>query len=144
MPYINKQKFQIHDLADIAQRPKRIVIYEPEEYLAALYAHYLRQHSFDVKHCPDLGLLKQLMLSFSPQMLVYNIEQTQSPKAQLNRLLKLKTDFPDTFVITTGFNTGSEILKLLLEAGIASHINRRLSRPQDLPMIVKSILYQNN
>jgi hypothetical protein len=141
MAYIFKQKLNISDLANLKQRPKRIIIYEPEEYLSALYSHYLKEHNFDVKHCPDLKLLKTLMAAFMPQMLVYSIEGAENQEAKLSRLFQLKKEFPNTLVITTGFNADSEILKLLLKGGIASHINRKLSRPQDLGIIVKSILH---
>jgi hypothetical protein len=141
MAYMFKQKLRIEDLVNIERQPKRIVLYEPEQYLAALYKHYLTAHNFDVKHCPELSLIKQLMSSFAPQVLVYNIEDSlKNAEPQLNRLIKLKKDFPETFVVTLGFNTSSEMLKLLLQAGVTSHINRKLSRPNDLVYIINALV----
>ena len=138
MPYIFKQKLQIQELVDLQQPIKRILIHEPEEYLAALYQHYLQVHNFDIKHCPVLESLEVSAKNFAPDVLIFNIGENHNSKAEW--LLKFKKDFPEAGVITTGFNTNSEILKLLLSAGISSHINRKLTRPQDIAVVVKSML----
>ena len=55
MAYLFKQKLQINELAGLSQPNFRVLVYEPEEYLGALYAHYLAAHNFDIRHCPDLA-----------------------------------------------------------------------------------------
>ncbi|MFA5991438.1 MAG: hypothetical protein WC794_04295 [Candidatus Doudnabacteria bacterium] len=137
MPYLFKEKFNIADLVDAQTQVRRVVICEPEEYLAALYGHYLTQHNFDIKHCPHVNGLKDLLVSFSPRLLVLNIEANNLER---NLVLNLLRQFPNIGVITMGYNTGGEVVKELMGAGICGHIDRRLSRPKDLIYIVKAVL----
>lgn len=137
MSYLFKEKFNIADLVDYQTQVRRVVICEPEEYLAALYGHYLTQHNFDIKHCPRVEGLKEVLGSFSPRLLVLNIEANNLER---NLVLNLMRQFPNVGVITTGYNTGGEVVKELMNAGICGHIDRRLSRPKDLIYIVKAVL----
>ncbi len=134
--YIFKQKLQIRDLAGIQSLRKKILIYEPEPYLSALYAHYLRVHNFDVKHCPSLDVLRDEAEIILPDVLVFSAEHDKA----IAWLLNFTKSFPNILVVTTGFKADSEVLKQFMSAGVSGHINRRLTRPQDLGVIIKSLL----
>jgi DNA-binding NtrC family response regulator len=140
MNYIFKQKLQLADLASLDRAPKRILIFEPEQYLSALYGHYLARHNFDIKHCTELGELRKLLLNFNPELLVLSLDNTELlPKvSQMPR--RLVNEFPSLKVISTSYNLNNESIGELMRSGVVSHINRRLSRPQDLVAIVKTIL----
>jgi len=137
MSYLIKEKFSIADLTGIRVEPNRVIICEPEEYLAALYGYHLMQHNFDVRHCRGEKDVKELLLSFSPRLLVINIEAEN-----LNRdlLFSLCRQFPSLNIITIGYNIGGEVIKKLMSDGICGHIDRRLSRPKDLIYVVKAVL----
>ena len=140
MAYLFKQKLNLSDLAGLARDRKRILIYEPEEYLGTLYSHYLRTHNFDIKHCPDLKRLREYIITFEPDLLIFSLGLGDGfPKDFLtpNRLIK---EFPNLKIISTGYNLSSQKIGELMATGVVSHINRRLSRPQDLALIVKTIL----
>ncbi len=139
MAYLFKQKLLIGDLVDLELRPKRVLIHEPEEYLSALYGSYLRAHNFEVAHCPNLNLLIQTSADFLPDVLIFNLEAGQA-KVLVAWLSKFSRSFPNISVITTGFNTDAEVLKNLMPTGLISHINRRLSKPQDIVEVVKALL----
>lgn len=142
MAYLFKQKLNIAELADISRRPKKVLIYEPEEYLSALYQHYLRRHNFDVKHCPDLGMIREATSSFLPDVLVFSLDgQTNPPASRSLRLLaNLVLGFPFLRLVSIGSSSHNSLVKELMTAGVLGHINRQLSRPQDLAIVVKSIL----
>ena len=138
MSYIFRQKLNLGELVNHEQEPRKILVFEPEQYLGALYRHYLLEHNFDVKHCPELDRIKAALFDFSPHVLVFNAEW---PGSEGNReIMSIKRNFPELVVVSTGYNIGNEDLKLLMQAGVSSHINRRLSRPQDLVEIVKAVL----
>lgn len=141
MAYIFKQKLQIQDLVNIKNSPKRILIYEPEEYLAALYGHYLKMHNFDIKHCPNLEALKPLAEISMPDILIFSAEGGSAFTEKIAWLLNFKKNFPNVLIVTTGFKVETEALKQFMSAGVSSHLNRQLTRPQDLAVIVKNILY---
>jgi DNA-binding response OmpR family regulator len=140
MAYIFKQKLQIQDLVDYGHILKRVLIHEPEEYLSAIYTQYLKADNFEVQNCSTLEALKELAKSFTPDILVFNIEYLNNPNVVGAWLLNFRKDFPYAAVITIGFNDNSENLKKLMSVGISSHINRKHTRPQDLAVIVKNIL----
>ena len=139
MSYIFKQKLDLRELAALEKAQKRILLYQPQAYLGALYSHYLKFHNFDVKHCQDIASLKEHVHNFMPEVLFYSIEDA-SPLSALSSLKSLKKNLPTTLVVTTGFNTDAETLKQLLSAGVSSHINRCHSRPEDIVTITKTLL----
>ncbi len=137
MSYLFKEKFNIGDLVNIQTQTNRVVICEPEDYLAALYAHYLSRHNFDIKHCPQVETLTGVLKLFSPRILVFNVDAQKSGR---RLILGLRRQFPGISVITVGYNTSGELIKELMSAGVSGHIDRRLSKPKDLIHIVKAVL----
>jgi hypothetical protein len=138
--YLFRQKLNLVDLAGLAVRPKRILIYEPEDYLAALYAHYLRAHNFDIKHCPNLNEIAGEITSFQPHLVIFSTDRVGQRAKFPGLILSLSRKFPDLHFLTTGYNLSHEGIKELMSAGVESHLNRRLSRPQDIPVLVETIL----
>jgi len=138
MAYIFKQKINLADLAALGQEPKKVLIYEPESELGALYAHYLRAHNFDIRHCPYLASIRQFIAEFEPHLLIFNAESSQA----LLEISRVSRNFPAGFprLISTGYNLSGQKIGELMSAGVASHINRKLSRPQDLAILVETIL----
>lgn len=139
MAYLFKQKLNLSELVVNSLSPKRVLIHEPEEYLAALYGHYLRQHNFDVKHCPDLEKISKVINIFKPDVLVFCADAPHLAGGLWNLLPRLSQDFPQLRLVSTGLDSSSRV-KELMAAGVLGHINRKLSRPQDLAVIIKSIL----
>lgn len=139
MSYIFKQKLRIEDLVDLPARANRVLIHEPEEYLAALYGSYLRAHNLEVNYCQSVSLLSDSVKVFSPHLLIFNLEG-DNEQSKISWLLNFKENFPSILVVTMGFNTGGETLKQLMPAGLSSHINRRLIRPQDIVDVVRALL----
>jgi DNA-binding NtrC family response regulator len=142
MAYIFRQKLNLSDLAGLSVLSKRILIYEPEDYLAALYAHYLRQHNFDIKHCPDLRQVSEMIVSFQPHLLIFCADGREAAFKAPGLILALSRRFPDLGMITTARDLNHQGIKDLMDAGVLGHLNRRLSRPQDIPILVKTILHQ--
>jgi hypothetical protein len=140
MAYFFKQKLNMGELSGLARDPRKILIYEPEEYLGALYAHYLKEHNFDVKHCPDLKKIKQIILGFDPELLIYSADSELSAQSQASFFRNLSLNFPSLRVVTTGYNLSSENVREFMSAGVSSHINRRFSRPKDLAFLAKTLL----
>ena len=142
MAYIFKQKLNMSELSGIIENPKKVLIHEPEEYLAALYSHYLQAHNFDIKHCPNLEQIRESINSFRPDVLVFSVDASSQPAApaRIWKLLPyLRSSFPDLRLISTGLG-GGNYMPELMAAGVLGHINRSLHRPQDLGIIIKSIL----
>ncbi len=139
MAYLFKQKLNLLELANAAHRPKRVLIQEPEEYLAALYQHYLLEHNFDVKHCPDLhNISKFIIEGFYPDVLVFCADANFEGVRQF--LSQFSYRFPGVLLIATGISSDSELVRELMSAGVTGHINRKLTRPQDLAIVIKSMI----
>ncbi len=131
MAYLYRQKLKISDLVNLPTKANRIVIYEPEDYLGALYGHYLAYHDFDVRHCANLLELKETVSGFFPDILVFSADQGGFKL----HLQSLTQDFPQLKVVTTAYNWTHQEIADLMSLGVLSHINRRFSRPTDLAML---------
>lgn len=140
MRYIVKQKLNIADLVNIKQQNHKILLYEPEDFLAGLYLKHLIGGDFEVKHSPVLELLYGHIKEFNPKVIIFNLDTSIDINTKINWLKNFKKESPEVYIITTGFNTTSEILRIILGLGISSHINRRLSRPQDIVVLAKTLL----
>jgi hypothetical protein len=140
MAYIFKQKLKLSDLASLAIAPKRVLIYEPEKDLAALYAYYLSEQNFEIKHCLDFEAIRQSVINFQPNLLIFSTDSPDNlPKIRLFPVALIK-EFPSLRVISTGYNLSGQGIGELMAIGVISHINRRLSRPQDLAILVTTLL----
>lgn len=138
MPYIFKQKLSLQDLVNIENQVFRILIYEPEEYLGAIYSRYLFSDRFDIMHCQSPAEVYENLNKFNPGLLIYNIDQDR--EFVYGRLIIKK--IPELKVITTAYNINHEVISRLMSLGVVSHINRRFSRPQDLALLAKTLFNQ--
>jgi DNA-binding response OmpR family regulator len=143
MAYLFRQKINLSDLAGRQAVKHRVLIHEPESYLAALYEHYLKAHNFDIKHCPDLAALSQSIAEFAPRLLILNAQSAALSGGDRLWAINFKQNFPDLIIVTTGYNLSAQVLSKLMNAGACGHIDRRLSRPGDLVVIVTTLLQQN-
>ena len=139
MSYITKQKFSLNDL--LPPRDHKIVgIVEAEEYLAKLYQQYLSRHAYGVHICSAVHLVGEFVYTTSPDLLVINPDIFQKLDTLVGVIEDLIEAYPKLLIVTIGYNSEHEQLRQLMSAGIVSHLNRKLSRPQDLVIIVKSLL----
>ena len=136
MAYIYRQKLNLSELVDLPKISRRVVVYEPNDYLGALYRHYLRAHNFDVKHCPDLLLLKETVAAFAPGLLVFCADAGRTGVILKN----FSQNFPSLKIVTTAYNLNQEEVSSLMAFGVQSHINRRFSRPQDLVLLARTLI----
>ncbi len=140
MPYLFKNRFSIAELASIDSAVQRIVLAEPEEYLRELYAQLLANNNFRIFHSSGSAALENEIRQFSPHLLIISSNFAGADSQLPPVLKKLKYGFPNLPVVTLGYNLDNEQLKALMSAGISSHIDRRLTRPADVVMVVKTIL----
>jgi len=143
MDYFFKQKFNITELADRPAPSLKIIIMETEEYLVALYTRYLQAHDFVALHCKEAGGLKDLIVYHQPDLLIIGSGAVLDPAFLLELLFDIKRIFSTLPVITIGNNISPQMLKQLMSAGISGHIDRRLSKPEDVVAVVKTILQKN-
>ncbi len=139
MTYLFKQKLNLRELVGVEELRYKVLIYEPESYLSALYAHYLSVHNLDIKHCPNLLNIKEAIAVFAPDLLVFSYDDDIPKQAKvLNHLLAC---FPNLKVVSIGSDIHNDCLKELMSLGIVSHINRKLTRPQDVVEVIKTLLF---
>ena len=136
MAYIFRQKLNLNELAVLESPSKKILLAEPEEYLLQLYSRYLDLHNFEVHHCQDPLLLQNALPKYNPHLLILNIDAS-SARATLR---SVRSSWPHLPIVTIGYNVEPATLRNLMTMGISSHIDRRMTRPQDLVIIAQTIL----
>ncbi len=140
MNYVFKNKLNLEDLAGLERQPKKVLIFEPRYYFAVLYRHYLQMNDFEVNYCGDADLLDSHLELFSPHVLIFSVEDCDRNPGKTRYLRQLSQTFPGLWVVTIGNNLQQDTVGQLMAAGVCGHINRVLTRPQDLVTVVKSLL----
>ena len=142
MPYFVKEKFHISDLLPAQDTAKSIALVEPEEYLANLYRRYLTLQGYAVTHYQGPRHVPHVFLTAMPDVLILNSEVFEKVGAAVEKISDVLQLYPHLLVVTIGYNTQADDLQKLMSAGIASHINRKLSKPQDLVDVVRAVLHK--
>jgi DNA-binding NtrC family response regulator len=143
MAYLIRQQFNINDLLPIEKASNTVAILEPESYLAKLYEKYLVAHGFTVNHCLEPESLDNFLVQSFPDVLLFNPESYGKTKYAIEIIERMVSNFPKLLVVTIGYNIEPEDLKKFMSAGITSHINRKLSKPQDVVEVVRMILHKH-
>lgn len=140
MAYVTLEKFNLFELLPL-ERPVKIVgLLEPEDDLAGLYRRYLGEQGLEVHRRRFRQELQPLMASVNPDLLLVNSEAFEKSKLAIVAVRQLLSSYPRLLIVTVGFNTEPEDFKNYMSAGVASHINRKHSKPQDVATIVKTLL----
>jgi len=140
MSYIFRTKVNLRDLVDLPVKTKRILVAEEEEYLLALYAYHLICEDFHVKPCRSVDALHGHAEVFKPHLLILNDAFLGSKISIINLVKKLRVTNPELYVVTIGHGTQGNDLSQLMAAGINGHIDRKLSKPQDVAALAKTLL----
>jgi len=141
MSYIIKQKLMLSDLAEINQRLHTVLLFEPEEDLRNIYSLYFVRHNFKVHICPRPEDIRTHIDAAYPHVIVLSTQYYSEHAKTLKLLREVRAYIPHAPLITIGLNNSHEELKSFVTAGITGHVDRRLTRPQDLVLIVNTFLY---
>jgi hypothetical protein len=140
MAYLFKQQFNINDLVVLKEKTSSVVIVEPDIYLAKLAELHLTAGGFMV-YCSNSHLqLEQILQGFAPRALLINPDSYDSLHQAAVNIAQINKSFPYVSIVTITHNLEAEALKELMAAGLAGHINRKLSRPGDVVTIIKSLI----
>lgn len=140
MSYLYKQKLNLMELVPVVPAKKTILIFEPEEYLLALYSGYLTNHEFVVRPCTEAEELELKIGEHDPDLLMFNTQIFQEI-LEIKRILQsLKKQYPELPIVTISHNLDSNLIKELMNEGISSHIERKLTRPKDIVFVAKTVL----
>ena len=139
MAYLFKEKFQIEELVAQTGQLKKILIAEAENYLSALYASHFARQKFQVMACQDLEQLLRQVGDFQPHLLVVNPGLFQNDQHVRTMLSRVRALSPSLLVVSIGNNVPLDIIKQLMTCGVSSHLERHLTRPQDLVVVVRTL-----
>lgn len=119
---------------------KRVLLHLEEQYLSSLFLKYLEVHNFLVAECRQAPSLAEDVHQFSPHLLILGVQEEKSFDSAVSLVASLRSRHPQLSVMTVGYNLDHEKLKILMDSGITSHLDRRFSRPQDVVVMVKTLL----
>ena len=142
MSYIFREKLNLLDLVGKEKQYQRVLTVGMEDYLGELYGRYLASHNLAVAHCASLDTTHEHIEQFQPHLVVLSLEQVKGQRPLLSLLYQIKLLYPSLLVVSVGYNTDHELLRKMMSAGVCSHLDRRLSRPQDLVAVVTTLLYK--
>ncbi len=117
---------------------KIIVLAEPEPETRGLYHKHLASPNIVIQLCEDLEKLPGVLELYQPDLLIVN--PGANPASGLVFLKNLRKFQPNLSIITIGYGTPDEYLDRFMELGVSCHINRYLTRPQDVTVAVTQVL----
>lgn len=135
-----RQKFNIAELTGAPAVFSRLLLVEPESYLRKLYHSHLSRHNFEVSAHPDLES-GMIMLKFNKvNAAVIGLKKEEDWNVVFRILKSMRSIDPGLPFVTLGENLPLPVLPKIMALGAASHLERRLSRPDDIAEVVKAVL----
>lgn len=120
------------------QNDKIILLAEPEAESRALYHKHLLSPGITVQICADLSQLLENLTTLEPDLLIIN--PGPNPARSLVFLQNIKKTQPALRIITIGYGTPDDYLDRFMQLGVSYHINRHLTRPQDVAVAAQQVL----
>ena len=117
---------------------KTILLAEPEPEARAVYRKHLAGPDVTVRICDDLSKLLEHLALLEPDLLIIN--PGKNPARSLAFLQSIKNTQPALRIITLGYGTPDDYLDRFMQIGVSYHINRHLTRPQDVAIAAQQVL----
>ena len=136
MQYLFRQTYNLNTSLNKAE----VVLLEPETDLGRLYAKYLRDASYNVFQAL-LSDLHQILAEVEPKALVYS--SNLDSQAIIKQVTSIRRLYPNLHIITLSNHSEPIDVASWMEAGISAHINKKLSRPQDIVAALDQIFSSN-
>lgn len=117
---------------------KTILLAEPELEARGLYEKHLVGPDIEVYVCQDQNKLHENLADINPDLLIIN--PGTNPARSLVFLQSIKKNHPYLKIITIGYGTPDDYLDRFMQIGVSYHINRHLTRPQDVAVAAQQVL----
>ncbi len=140
MAYVFKQKFNIAELISKPSNQTVVLIVEPDIYLAKLAERHLVAVGYRSCYCPDILLLEEFLSRVNPTVLLFNPEACRTFGIAAGLIKKIIGGYPSLRVVTITHDIPGQNLSQMMNAGIASHINRKLTKPKDVAEIIRTLI----
>ncbi len=138
MNYIFKTSYRLNN-SPLPRDSRMVLLVEAEPEASAVYKRHLTQATgLEVAVCLNLLSLSQQLQDLRPDLLIIN--PMPNLKASLKSLLHAKQLYPGLLIITLGYAIPDDYLDRFMKLGVSAHINRHLSRPQDVALAAQQVL----
>jgi DNA-binding response OmpR family regulator len=141
MSYILKQKFNIADLVEKLQQPKHVLVIEPEYYLRHLYLGHLSRHGFNSSAAGDFNEGLNMILTIRPDAALIALSSEEDYDYLLKGITHMRRVLPEIPMVTLGQSLSSQVLSRLMSLGVSSHLEKSLTRPNDIIEVIKIVLH---
>jgi DNA-binding NtrC family response regulator len=141
MEYLFRQHYNLQPLPDAIAPDSAspiVLLAESEPEALALYARHLARADLQVNVCMELALLLRQVQDSRPGLLIIN--PTPDITAAIALLRQIAAAQPGIPVITIGAAIPDAYLDQLMASGVALHLNRSLTRPQDIAVAARQLL----
>ncbi|MBL8029786.1 MAG: hypothetical protein JNN11_00895 [Candidatus Doudnabacteria bacterium] len=140
MNYIEKQKFNLYELVGESVRKKRILLLEPEYYSRGLYARHLKLGGMHVVCAENMDHCIFMVKTCEPDLALISPHSERDLNKFIDKLKDLRKEHEFLPIMTIGQYLPSDILGKMMNLGVASHMEKRLSRPKDVVLIIKTFI----
>jgi DNA-binding NtrC family response regulator len=140
MAYVFRQKLNINDLVDHLPVAPKVLVAEIEPELGKMYCMHLADQKLQAHHCNLPDRLHIMLKEVWPDVLVCGTDFFQDHDYLVVQLDFVRKQHPLLKIITIGENLGVAEMKQLMRYGISGHLEKQLTRPTDVALIVRGLL----
>lgn len=137
MTYIFQKRYNLQEIArQQATKEATVMLGVFPWELGEIYARHLRLQNFIAVASPEAARLEEALVRHEPDLLLLNL--TANPLSLLKTVRQAR---PLLTVVTVGGGEHNLHLPELMALGVSGHVNRHLSRPGDVAIIARQVLF---
>jgi len=138
MNYIFTEKFIRPGLKVQNVYPKVVLVADPQPEICSIYLRHFNDASFITQVCNKYETLAGILRELDPHLLVLTLTPLKT-KAEAT-VKKIMVRHPFMRIITLARTESESDPRRLLGLGVVGHLNKELTRPQDIVTLAQHVL----
>lgn len=140
MSYFFVEKTQIPNNISDVRLGQKILVVEPEADFLGLICHVLARENFHVKPVAVVTDISTAAKEHLPEIAIISTTFLKHPEF---KIFRQNPEFARIKLVSIGNLSEHEDLKGVMNSGFSGHLDRKLSRPQDLVKLINCLLTLN-
>ncbi len=140
MPYMVKEKLNLLDFVGHQPQVSTILMAGVDKNLASIYRRLMIDSKVRIEWLHGMDGITQYVDFFSPRLLIGEVTTGKQFNQTFGHIRTVRESFPSLPIISISLALEHQELEKLMDLGTVSHINRTLTRPRDVAIIIKNIL----
>lgn len=135
------QKLFVPSVGVVDADRKIILVADHQPEMSKIYANLFENLECLAHTCHEIHKLESELANLEPHVLILNI--TTFADQAIKRVKSMRSSYPEMVMVTLSDSGNDVELHRLMELGVVGHLNKQLTRPRDVLLLVKHVLSLN-